>query len=44
MAAEAKEHPRLHITGKQGEESKWARWEKGFASQNMQKKFVRPKG
>jgi hypothetical protein len=44
MAAEGKEHPKLHISGKPGEEVKWSRWEKAFADQSMQKRFVRPKG
>ncbi len=42
MASEGKEHPVLHISGKPGEEAKWARWEKAFLHQDMAKPFTRP--
>ena len=43
MAMAGKEHPKLRINGKAGEEGKWARWEKAFLNQDMGKPFKRPK-
>ena len=42
LAQDAKKRPKLIITGKQGDEAKWQKWQKHFEQHDLAKPFNRP--
>jgi hypothetical protein len=43
VAHERKAQPKIIISGKNGEEAKWKKWQKHFGQHNLAKPFTRPK-
>jgi hypothetical protein len=42
LAQDTKKRPKLIITGKQGDEAKWLKWQKHFEQYDLTKSFSRP--
>ena len=42
LAQDTKKRPKLIITGKQGDEAKWQKWQKHFEQHDLAKPFTRP--